>query len=105
MVLTDTEMFGDVDRCGFDPEKNGHPGIFSFEKTPSGLTADSGKDEFFYEGHAMCWELEEFYRKLKKQFPNVGLEGHVYVWDKYPEAFYVKATPESEKITIKKMRY
>ncbi len=100
MVVTDTEMFSDVVRCGFSPEQNGHPGIFSFRKAPSKIIADSGEDEFFYEGHAMRWELEQFYRKLKKQFPSIGLDGYVIVTDKYSEAFRIEADPANTDIDI-----
>ena len=100
LIKTDSEMFGDVVRCGFDPAANGHPGIFSFKQRPTSIIADSGKEEFFYQGHAMSWELKQFYTELKKQFPQVGLNGIVKVSDKYDEEFGVKAEPGSTDIKI-----
>lgn len=100
MLAKDEEMFADVDRCGFDPKANGHPGIFTFLVSEEGLTADSGRDEFFYTGHTMCWELKQFYVSLKKAFPEIGFSGTVSVIDKYPEAFYVESKPGKKKINI-----
>ena len=87
ILAEDARLFGDVER-EFDGPKDGHHGVFDVIENEAGFTIDCGEDEFYFKGHNMPPEIEEFVKAIKKKFPEVGMEGSLYVSDPYEDVEY-----------------
>ncbi len=87
LTAQDKKCFGDVERADGGPE-DGHKGVFDILDNKDGITIDCGGDEFYYHGHNMPVEIEDFIRAIKKKFPEVGMEGNLFVADPYEDVEY-----------------